>query len=317
MALAVSRTSSTSAFMRSSSMYWAAPETLIAPTIWPEAPRIGRGDAADAVLVLFQVEGDAALGVVAHPVDPLRFVGRAWRGRAFGSVERAPAVLALIQHQRLAQARRTDRLTIAHARADVDPASARQLVEIERSVVVQHAQVHRVLGVFPELFEMRPRDARQVHLLAGQIAELQELGAKAVAFARRLRQEPALDQRCGEAVCRAAGQAQLLRQPPARRWFRTRRPRPEDPSPGTGSGCRSETWAPFCRPPPSSPFPLTLVSFYSTTSHIVERKASGRVATLIADEPGEPIACHRLYWGGRRGQTASSLAENVRITDCP
>ena len=56
---------------------------------------------------------------------------------------------------------------------------------------------------------MRPHEARQVHLLAGQIPEFEKLRAEAVTFAGRLGQKPALHQRGRQTVRGAARQAKL------------------------------------------------------------------------------------------------------------
>jgi hypothetical protein len=147
-----------------------------------------------------------------HPGDPLLFVGTVLRARTFLAIELAPALLGVVQHQGLAQACRADGLAVADARADVDPATAGQLVQIVGAVVFHDAQVDGVFQLFPQPFQVRAGQARQVHLLAGQITQLQQLGAQAVAFARGLGQQAALDQGGGQAVSRAAGQAQALGQ---------------------------------------------------------------------------------------------------------
>ena len=85
-------------------------------------------------------------------------------------------------------------MTFAQARADVDAPAPRHLVQIKRMTPVQHAQMNRIVGLGRQLLQPGPGHARQMHLLTGGMAKLQQLGAERIAFARAERQQPPLDQ---------------------------------------------------------------------------------------------------------------------------
>ena len=103
-------------------------------------------------------------------------------------------------------------MAIADSARNLDPAAAGDLVQIERLVAVQPAQMHHILACGGQRFQMRAGNLHHVGLALRQEAELQQLGTKLIALARQEGQETALDQRIGEAMGGGARQAHTLGQ---------------------------------------------------------------------------------------------------------
>lgn len=105
----------------------------------------GCGDAADRRLVLFEIEGEAAVRVACHALQKGVDVGAVvgpeahLRERARRFKQLSPCVRFEIEHQRLADVRRGKRHAMAHARAHFQPARAGNLVDAEDVVAVAHA----------------------------------------------------------------------------------------------------------------------------------------------------------------------------------
>ncbi|MNY32900.1 hypothetical protein D3C86_1671460 [compost metagenome] len=103
-------------------------------------------------------------------------------------------------------------MTFPQARSDVDPTPPWHLVQIKRETAVQHAQMDGVVGHRRQMFQIGARHARQMHLLAGGVAQLQQLRAETVALAWAEGQQATIHQGRGQAVGGAARQLQLLGQ---------------------------------------------------------------------------------------------------------
>ncbi|MNE50432.1 hypothetical protein D3C80_1450050 [compost metagenome] len=103
-------------------------------------------------------------------------------------------------------------MTLAQARADIDAATSRHLVQIKGEAAVQHAEMHRVVRLGRQLFQPGASDARQMHLLTGGVTQFQQFRPQAVALARAERQQAPLHQGRGQTMGGAARQVQPLGQ---------------------------------------------------------------------------------------------------------
>src|SRR3954468_4975868 len=87
---------------------------------------------ADTVLALLEIEGDSLAGIVPHPLDPDAFAnGIAVFASIFGSIEFTQLRFILVQKQCFPQTGRTERLQLTDPRADLNPAAAGNLVQIQ------------------------------------------------------------------------------------------------------------------------------------------------------------------------------------------
>ncbi len=103
-------------------------------------------------------------------------------------------------------------MAIADAAVDLDAPPPRELVEIERAVVIEHAEMHRILGRGGERLEMGAGDLDDVGLLLRAEAELEQLRPELIAEPRHERQIAPLDQRGRQPVRRRAGEVEPRRQ---------------------------------------------------------------------------------------------------------
>jgi hypothetical protein len=86
-------------------------------------------------------------------------------------------------------------MSIAHPAADLDAPAPCNLVQIERALALDHAEMDRILGCRRQLFEMGARQLDEVGLVLRKEAELEQFGPQSVPDARNEREITALDQR--------------------------------------------------------------------------------------------------------------------------
>ena len=172
----------------------------------------GGGDAAYLILILLQVEGASGAGIAAHPVEPDIIVDRMRARRLVGVEQAAPIGFGIVEQQGLAKAGGGERLAIADAAGDFDAAAAGYLVEIQRLVAVEPAQMHHILAGGGQRLQMRARDLHHIGLALREETQLQQLGPQLIAFAREEGQEAAIDQRIGEAMGGRAREAHAFGQ---------------------------------------------------------------------------------------------------------
>ena len=99
-------------------------------------------------------------------------------------------------------------MALADPAADLHAASAGNFREIERALVVEHAQMHRIFAFRRERLEVRVGALEHVGLALRVEAELEQLGAELVAVPRGEAQVAALDERGREPVRGRAGEAE-------------------------------------------------------------------------------------------------------------
>ena len=170
------------------------------------------GDAAYLVLIFLQIEGAAIADIGAHPLEPEGRIGIMGAIGAFSVEQASPDRFAVVQQQRLAKASGGQGVAITDAAGNVDAAAAGDLVEIERLIAVEPAQMDRILAGGGERLQMRAGDLHHVRLGLCQKAQLQQLWPQLIAFARQEGQEAALHHGIGEAMGGRSGEAHAFRQ---------------------------------------------------------------------------------------------------------
>src|SRR3546814_1520474 len=91
-------------------------------------------------------------------------------------------------------------MAIADAARDLDTSSPRNLVEIQRAIGIEPAEMHRIPRPRRQRFDVRASDLDEIDLALRDESEMEQLGAEAIALARHEDQEAAIDQRGGEPV---------------------------------------------------------------------------------------------------------------------
>src|SRR3546814_3776066 len=91
-------------------------------------------------------------------------------------------------------------MAIADADRDLDTSSPRNLVEIQRAIGIEPAEMHRIPRPRRQRFDVRASDLDEIDLALRDESEMEQLGAEAIALARHEDQEAAIDQRGGEPV---------------------------------------------------------------------------------------------------------------------
>ena len=103
----------------------------------------------------------------------------------------------LVEQQGLAEAGRKQRMPVADATADLDPPPARDLVQVERPIALEHSEVHGVASQFGQRLQLGMGNARHVELLPRRKPEFEQLGPQHVAAFRQQPQITAI----GECRC--------------------------------------------------------------------------------------------------------------------
>ncbi len=145
----------------------------------------GRGHAADAQFILFQIQGIAFGGMAAQAraiVGPgqevLAQAGLPGTpGHAF-AIEGFPLLFGEIQHQRLADAGQRQRHAQADSGSHLQAPAAGQLVQIKDIATLAHPEVHGVAAVLGQALQMGPGHAGQRQLFASLVAEGDEVAAQ-------------------------------------------------------------------------------------------------------------------------------------------
>jgi hypothetical protein len=100
-------------------------------------------------------------------------------------------------------------MALANPRANLDPASSGQFVEVERRIAVEHAKVNGISGLFRQLLQVLPRDTWQIELIAGCITEFEQLRARHIPFARYQSQISTPHERLRQAMNRTSIQLEV------------------------------------------------------------------------------------------------------------
>src|SRR3546814_19480483 len=81
-----------------------------------------------------------------------------------------------IEQQRLAQPGRGQGMAIADAARDLDTSSPRNLVEIQRAIGIEPAEMHRIPRPRRQRFDVRASDLDEIDLALRDESEMEQLG---------------------------------------------------------------------------------------------------------------------------------------------